>query len=59
MSVAKGRSPKTAFALVVSYTRAGEGLQAARVYAESRLSFKRYMEAVALGKKQREERDDG
>lgn len=50
MTVAKGRSSKTAYALVVSYIAAGESLQAARVYAESSLSYRRYMQAVAEGR---------
>ena len=54
MSVAKGRSAKTAFDLVVSYTRTGDDRQAARVYAESRLSHRKYMEALALGRAQRQ-----
>lgn len=53
MTVAKGRSPKTAFDLVVQYTAAGEDHQAARVYSESSLSFKRYLEAIDRGRKAR------
>jgi len=51
MSVAKGRSPKAAYDLVVSYTAQGEDKQAMRVYVESRLSMKRYLQAIAEGRK--------
>ena len=49
--VAKRRGPRTAYDLVVSYTAHGEDKQAARVYAESRLSMKRYLQAVSEGRK--------
>jgi hypothetical protein len=49
VTVAKKRSPQTAFDLVVSYTREGDDRQAARVYAESSLSLKRFMQARTKG----------
>jgi hypothetical protein len=49
VTVAKKRSPKTAFDLVVSYTREGDHGQASRVYVESSLSYKRYLEARTIG----------
>ncbi|MFT8359256.1 hypothetical protein [Bifidobacterium aquikefiri] len=53
MSVVKSRSSKTAYALVVSYTTQDEDFQAARVYAESRISLKQYMKAVGEGRKKK------
>ncbi len=51
MTVAKGRSPGTAYSLVVSYTAGGQHHMAARVYVESSLSYKRYLEAITEGRR--------
>lgn len=47
--------PQKAYDLIVSYTAEGQDLMASRIYAESRISFKRYQAARAQGLRRRQQ----